>query len=97
MGTDPVCGMKVPLMSPHLYPMNGSEVVFCSGRCHDRFAGDPSKYHSVEPHESPSARTAFSRAMIVPIVSSYLHGGTEAAALFPGSVPHRRAPTKAAR
>ncbi len=54
MGTDPVCGMKVPLTSPHRHVENGSEVVFCSARCRDRFASDPSKYLSTAPLESPS-------------------------------------------
>src|SRR5262245_34887671 len=44
MGTDPVCGMKVPLTTPHRFAMNGAEVLFCSARCRDRFAGDPSRY-----------------------------------------------------
>jgi len=53
-GTDPVCGMKVPLSSPHRYAVNGAEVVFCSVRCRDRFANDPSKYLSAEQHDRPS-------------------------------------------
>ena len=53
-GTDPVCGMNVPLTSPHRYVVNGSEVVFCSARCRDRFASDPSAYLSGERDE-PSA------------------------------------------
>lgn len=43
-GTDPVCGMSVPLLSPHRYALNGGEVVFCSANCKKRFASDPSKY-----------------------------------------------------
>jgi len=59
-GTDPVCGMKVPLTSPHRRAVNGSEVVFCSARCRDRFASDPSKYLSAETHE-PASTTAPSK------------------------------------
>jgi Cu+-exporting ATPase len=51
MGTDPVCGMTVPLASPHRYAMNGSEAVFCSARCRERFASDASKYLSTDKHE----------------------------------------------
>lgn len=54
MGMDPVCGMRVPLASPHRYAVNGSEAVFCSARCRGLFASDPSKYLSAEKPE-PSA------------------------------------------
>jgi P-type Cu+ transporter len=53
-GTDPVCGMKVPLSSPHRHAVNGAEVILCSLRCRDRFASDPSRYLSAEQHDSPS-------------------------------------------
>ena len=57
--TDPVCGMTVPLSSPHRYGTNGTEAVFCSVRCRDRFAADPSKYLSGdEPEPEPAAPDA---------------------------------------
>jgi len=67
MGTDPVCGMKVPLTSPHRYVVNGSEVVFCNARCRDRFASDPSKYLSGEQHEPPSAPAVSKGAYTCPM------------------------------
>ena len=67
MGTDPVCGMKVPLTSPHRYAVNGSEVVFCSTRCRGRFASEPSKYLSGEEHEPPSATAPSKGAYTCPM------------------------------
>jgi Cu+-exporting ATPase len=43
-GIDPVCGMTVPLTSPHRHSVDGSEFVFCCARCRERFASEPSKY-----------------------------------------------------
>jgi Cu+-exporting ATPase len=53
METDPVCGMKVPVTSEYRHAVNGSEAVFCSARCRDRFASDPSSYLSAE-HQAPA-------------------------------------------
>jgi Cu+-exporting ATPase len=58
MGTDPVCGMNVSLGSPHHYAVNGTELVFCSAQCRDRFAADPAKYLPAEEHEPPSAHAS---------------------------------------
>ncbi len=44
MGIDPVCGMAVPLASPHRTAVDGAEVLFCSVGCRDRFAADPSHF-----------------------------------------------------
>lgn len=43
-GTDPVCGMKVPLGSPYRNSEHGADIVFCSAHCRDRFAAAPFKY-----------------------------------------------------
>ncbi len=37
-GVDPVCAMKVKLPARHHVTVAGSEVVFCSARCLDRYA-----------------------------------------------------------
>ncbi|MBS2023059.1 MAG: heavy metal translocating P-type ATPase, partial [Deltaproteobacteria bacterium] len=55
--TDPVCGMQVPLTSSHRHSANGSEVVFCSARCRDRFTSDPSKYVAAKQPAALSAAT----------------------------------------
>jgi P-type Cu+ transporter len=55
-GMDPVCGMKVPLASPHRYAVNGTEVVFCGARCRERFASDPAKYLAAQKHEPSATR-----------------------------------------
>ena len=53
MVSDPVCGRKVPLTSPHRFASNGGVVVFCSARCRERFASDPAKYLPAEGNEPP--------------------------------------------
>ena len=61
MATDPVCGMKVPVASPHRYVVNGSEAIFCSARCRNRFASDPSTFQSAEKQQ-PSVTRANTRS-----------------------------------
>ena len=53
---DPVCGMTVLLESPPRHEHNGTEYVFCSDRCHERFVKDPDSFiQQPEPTEvSPS-------------------------------------------
>ncbi len=84
MGTDPVCGMKVPLASPHRQAVNGSEVVVWGARCRDRFAGDLSKYLSAERGErsSPPAKATSKGAYTCP-----MH--PEVRSDQPGSCPKR--------
>lgn len=74
MGTDPVCGMKVPVVSAYRHALNGSKVVFCSARCRERFASDPSKYLSAEKQEpsvtrpnAPSAKAPSTRVYTCPM------------------------------
>ncbi len=74
MATDPVCGMKVPVTSAYRDALNGSEAVFCSARCRDRFANDPSKYLSAEEQapavtrsDTPSTKTPSTRAYTCPM------------------------------
>jgi Cu+-exporting ATPase len=43
--TDPVCGMKVdPVTARHRFSYKDAEYLFCSGRCHERFAADPESF-----------------------------------------------------
>ena len=43
--TDPVCGMQVdPAAAKHSIEHDGHRWHFCSGRCADRFAAEPSRY-----------------------------------------------------
>lgn len=74
LGIDPVCGMEVPLASPHRHALSGSEAVFCSARCRARFASDPSRYPPAEEHEpsvtrpsTPSADAPSTRASTCPM------------------------------
>ncbi|MEO6595930.1 MAG: heavy metal translocating P-type ATPase [Planctomycetota bacterium] len=64
MATDPVCGMEVPLTSPHRFVGKGIDVVFCSAGCRERFAADPSKYapHGQEGSAPKSAAAAMAAA-----------------------------------
>jgi P-type Cu+ transporter len=55
MGVDPMCGMAVPLTSPHRHAVDGHDEVFCSARCRDRFVSERSK-------EVPAARRSPSPA-----------------------------------
>ncbi len=42
--TDPVCGMQVTADSERRYTHAGTEYLFCSASCHDKFADTPEKY-----------------------------------------------------
>jgi Cu+-exporting ATPase len=42
--TDPVCGMRVDTDSRHRHTHEGTEYLFCSASCHDKFAANPGKY-----------------------------------------------------
>ena len=57
-GKDPVCGMTVPLSSAHRHTVDGTEFVFCSARCRERFAADPAKYLKAEPKSPPVSNAA---------------------------------------
>lgn len=46
---DPVCGMGVSPTSAHAHELNGTKYHFCSARCRDKFASDPSKYAGDAP------------------------------------------------
>ena len=52
---DPVCGMQVPIDSPHHAVHAGRDFRFCSLRCHDRFVEEPQRFSNVAP---PTARAA---------------------------------------
>ena len=50
--TDPVCGMQVAADSEHRYLHEGTEYLFCSASCHDKFVAAPGKYLRPEQTES---------------------------------------------
>ena len=58
---DPVCGMIVRQSTPHRHTVGGEEVFFCSARCRDRYAADPSKY------ERPPAASTGTREYTCPM------------------------------
>jgi P-type Cu+ transporter len=41
---DPVCGMTVPVDSPHAATHAGKHYAFCSGGCRAKFVADPARY-----------------------------------------------------
>ncbi|WP_043114248.1 heavy metal translocating P-type ATPase [Solimonas soli] len=61
--TDPVCGMRVdPAKSPHRHMHGGELFHFCSARCAQKFAADPSPYvhasHGGPAHHADPAPAA---------------------------------------
>jgi Cu+-exporting ATPase len=46
---DPVCGMTVMPTTPHRATHEGNEILFCSGRCKEKFLANPAQY--LEPAE----------------------------------------------
>ncbi len=42
--TDPVCGMQVGPGTPHRHRHEGTEYLFCSAGCREKFVRDPQKY-----------------------------------------------------
>lgn len=77
--------MKVPPTSPHRYAVNGSEVVFCSERCRDRFASNPSKYQ--EGHEA-RAEGSGDDAQALRAVAFDRPGDVRGRDHHPGRAPH---------
>ena len=55
--TDPVCGMTVPVDSPHQHMHDGEVHRFCSSECRDKFAGDPDRYLGPSEHPAEAAPT----------------------------------------
>jgi len=49
--TDPVCGMQVTADSEQRYTHEGTEYLFCSSSCRDKFAAAPDKYLHPEATE----------------------------------------------
>jgi Cu+-exporting ATPase len=41
---DPVCGMQVKADTPHRTTHAGTDVLFCSARCKEKFVAEPAKY-----------------------------------------------------
>lgn len=41
---DPVCGMQVKADTPHRATHAGTDVLFCSARCKEKFVAEPAKY-----------------------------------------------------
>jgi Cu+-exporting ATPase len=57
--TDPVCGMQVAADSEHRHTHEGTEYLFCSASCHDKFVARPGKYlHSDQPESTAETRAA---------------------------------------
>ena len=54
---DPVCGMKVDPKAPKggRFSYKGTEYVFCSQRCHDRFEVEPEKFLAPKQPEPEAA------------------------------------------
>jgi len=54
---DPVCGMKVDPEAPKggRFSYKGTEYVFCSQRCHDRFKAEPEKFLAPKQPEPEAA------------------------------------------
>ncbi len=52
-GVDPVCGMTVPVTTPHRHTHQGQEFLFCCAGCLAKFRADPERYLS--PKESAHA------------------------------------------
>ena len=50
--TDPVCGMQVAADTDHRHTHVGTEYLFCSAACHDKFVAAPGKYLHAEPKGS---------------------------------------------
>jgi Cu+-exporting ATPase len=60
LATDPVCGMQVdPTTAKHRHTHDGTDYVFCSGRCAEKFATDPDKYlnPSADAEDVPEGTT----------------------------------------
>ncbi|MEA2079460.1 MAG: heavy metal translocating P-type ATPase, partial [Pseudomonadota bacterium] len=49
---DPVCGMQVSADSDHRHMHEGTEYLFCSESCHDKFVAAPEKYLNLEEKRS---------------------------------------------
>ena len=49
VGKDVVCGMSVPLDSPHRHEYQGRKFVFCCARCRERFAANPDAFLNHAP------------------------------------------------
>ena len=61
---DPVCGMQVSGDSQYRHPHDGSEYLFCSAACRDKFQLDPARYLSSErpgDDSQPPGRSAHTR------------------------------------
>ncbi len=54
---DPVCGMTVKPTTAHRTMHDGTEVLFCSGGCKNKFVADPAKYDQAAPVPKPAAPT----------------------------------------
>ena len=52
-GTDPVCGMQVPVDAPLWSEHAGRRHVFCAASCKQRFDADPARYTGAAPREEP--------------------------------------------
>jgi len=53
---DPVCGMSVPVTSPHRHRTDDTDYLFCSAGCLEKFRTDPEKYLNKPAAVAPSPR-----------------------------------------
>jgi P-type Cu+ transporter len=69
---DPVCGMRAKPTTAHRTTHDGSEVLFCSAKCKDKFVADPARYlHPQSPPPPPApAGTTYTCPMHPEIVRS---------------------------
>jgi Cu+-exporting ATPase len=85
MGTDPVCGMKVPPDSPHVAEHGGRRYVFCCGGCRSRFLGDPGRFVIAEGRAGQGAVTTSEPAPAGALYTCPMH--PEIRRERPGSCP----------
>ncbi len=74
---DPVCGMTVTPKSFHSLDHDGQRIYFCSARCKERFAANPSKFLS--PPSAPAAAPSAVMAVAAPAAAA---APSEAASIY---------------
>jgi Cu+-exporting ATPase len=79
LASDPVCGMRIdPGTAKHRHRHDGTEYVFCSARCAEKFAADPGAY--LTPSPSPQAPATKGTMYTCPMHPEIVQAG-------PGSCP----------
>lgn len=98
MHNDPVCGMRIRDDSEFTAAYRGREYHFCSARCRDRFAAEPTTYvgaeherehqHEHERAAAPLPRFAFAAVVCVFAAISVFFLLSEHRAHFFGVLPY---------